>query len=156
MTAVAPANTSVRWRDVPLLRPEGAVFGAQYTGVVGNGFQRADLVVDETMPRELLRGTGWRTGTVLHGLLLGETDAAFPGSGAIAIMHGIAVDKRGRPLPSQVTIRTSPAGARVFVASTFAWADGFAPPKTDIGVSAASFERFNRNLLAWLGFPVRR
>jgi hypothetical protein len=48
----------------------------------------------------------------------------------------------------------SPAGARVFDASTFAWADGFGPPGTAVGVSVASFERFNRNLLAWLGFPV--
>lgn len=154
MAAVDPSKVTVRWREAPLLRPEGALVGAQYSGVVGDGFQRRDFVVTAGMPPELIAGTGWSAGTILHGLLLGETDALFAGSGATAILDGRAADRSGVPFASQATVRTSPAGARVFDASTFAWADGFAPPATDIGVSAASFERFNLNLLAWLGFPV--
>jgi hypothetical protein len=129
--------------------------GAQFSGVVGNGLQRADFVVNGAMPPDLLAGTGWGTGTVLRELLYGEADAAYPGSGGVAIMDGRAVDTRGVPFSTSVTIGTSPAGARVFDAGTFAGADGFEPAKTDIGVSLASFEQFNRNVLAWLGFPVR-
>ncbi len=154
MTRVDPSQATVRWREAPLLRPEGSVFGAQFSGVVGDGFTRSDFVVTSAVPAELLAGTGWTAGTTLSGLLLGETDAAFPGSGGIPIMDGRAVDAKGVAFPSSVTIRTSSAGARVFDAGTFAWADGFAPPATGIGVSAASFDRFNRNVLAWLGFPV--
>ena len=155
MLSVDSALTTVRWREHPLDRPEGAVFGAQYTGVVGNGYRRSSFVVTDAMPRELLAGTGWRPGTVLHGLLKGETDAVYPSSGGVAIMRGLAVDDMGAPLASSVTIRTSPAGARVFDAGTFAWADGFSPPGVSMGVSAASFDRFNRNILAWLGLRGR-
>jgi hypothetical protein len=55
-----------------------------------------------------------------------------------------------------VTIRTSPSGARIFNAGTFAWADGFEPARIDLGVTAASFDRFNRNVLSWLGFSTGR
>jgi hypothetical protein len=156
MIAIDPARTTVHWHDHPLDRPEGAVFGAQYSGVVGNGLARHDFVVNAAMPAELLAGTGWRAGTILRGLLLGEADAVFPSSGGIAIMDGHAEDKSGKPFRSSVTIRTSPAGARVFDAGTFAWADGLYPGVIGIGVPVASFDRFNRNVLAWLGFPAIR
>lgn len=152
---VDPALATTRWRQPPLNRPEGAVLGAQYVDVVGNGFTRYDYTVGAAMPSELRAGTGWQPGTVIRGLLLGEGDLAYPGSGGLAIMAGRAVTPKGAPLATSVTIRTSPAGARIFDAGTFAWADGFEPATTDLGVTAASFEQFNRNLLAWLGFPVR-
>jgi hypothetical protein len=151
-----PALTTIRWRDAPLLRPEGAVLGAQYVAVLGNGYDRYDYTVSPRMPAALLTGTGWRDGTVLHGLLMGEGDDVYPGSGGIAIMVGAALGSTGRPVATSVTIRTSPVGARIFDAGTFAWADGFAPAKVDLGVSVASFERFTRNVLAWLGFPTSR
>jgi hypothetical protein len=68
-------------------------------------------------------------------------------------MDGRAKTPKGAPISTSVTIRTSPAGARIFSAGTFAWADGFEPPRIDLGVTAASFDRFNRNVLTWLGFP---
>jgi hypothetical protein len=153
-TTVDPALTTTRWRDKPVDRPEGAVLGAQYIAVLDQGSARFNLVVTSRMPTALVAGTGWRTGTVLRGLLRGEGDRAYPGSGGSAIMDGFAIDKNGAQVTTTVTLRVSSAGARVFDAGTFAWADGFAPATTDIGVSAASFERFNRNLLAWLGFPT--
>jgi hypothetical protein len=55
---------------------------------------------------------------------------------------------------TSVTIRVSPAGARVFDAGTFAWGDGFGPSPIDMGVPASSFDIFNLNLLAWLGVPT--
>jgi hypothetical protein len=129
------------------------VFGAQYVAVVGNGYTRYGLTVTDRMPAELLAGTGWQAGTEIRGLLQGEGDLVYPASGGIAIMDGQAALATGAPLTTSVTIRTSPAGARVFSAGTFAWADGLEPARVALGVSAASFDRFNRNVLAWLGFP---
>jgi hypothetical protein len=149
-----PSEMTTRWRNAPLNRPEGMLFGAQYVNVLGNGFARYDYTVGAAMPAELLAGTGWQAGTVIRGLLLGEGDLAYRGSGGISIMDGHGVDPKGMPLATSVTIRVSPAGARVFDAGTFAWADGFEPAKVRLGITAGSFERFNRNLLAWLGVPA--
>lgn len=151
--AVDPTLATTRWREPPLNRPEGMVFGAQYVAVLGNGFTRSDFTVTDQVPPELIAGTGWRSGTVIRGLLQGEGDLVYPGSGGIAIMDGRAATSNGTPLATSVTIRTSPAGARIFSAGTFAWADGFDPARVDLGVAAASFDRFNRNVLTWLGFP---
>jgi hypothetical protein len=154
LAAEEPAQATVRWRDPPVNRPEAAVLGAQYVSILGHGAQRFNLTVTAAVPANLLAGTAWHTGGVLRGLLLGEGDLVDPGSGGIAIMDGQAVNRAGTPVTTSVTIRTSAAGARVFNAGTFAWPDGFAPALTDDGVTPASFERFNRNLLAWLGFPT--
>jgi hypothetical protein len=150
-----PAQATVRWRDPPVDRPEATVLGAQYVSILGQGEQRFDLTVTADMPANLLAGTGWRPGTVLRGLLLGEGDLVASGSGGIAIMDGRAVNRLGEPVSTSVTIRTSAAGARVFDAGTFGWPDGFERALTANSVSAASFDRFNRNLLAWLGFPTK-
>jgi hypothetical protein len=151
--AVDPTLTTTRWRDSPLDRPEGMVLGAQYVAVLGNGFTRFDFTVTDQVPPELIAGTGWLPGTVIRGLLQGEGDLVYPGSGGTAIMDGRAATSNGTPVATSVTIRTSPAGARVFSTGTFAWADGFDPARVDLGVTAASFDRFNRNVLTWLGFP---
>ena len=154
-SAIDPALTTTRWREAPLNRPEGMVFGAQYVAVVGNGYTRYGFTVTDRMPAALLAGTGWGPGTEIQGLLQGEGDLVYPASGGIAIMDGHAALATGAPLATSVTIRTSSAGARVFSAGTFAWADGLEPARVALGVSAASFDRFNRNVLAWLGFPPR-
>ncbi len=151
--AADPMLATTRWREPPLNRPEGAVFGAQYVAVLGNGFTRYDFTVTDQVPPGLIAGTGWHPGTEIRGLLQGEGDLVYPGSGGVAIMDGRAALATGAPLATSVTIRTSPAGARVFSAGTFAWADGFDPARVDLGVTAASFDRFNRNVLTWLGFP---
>ena len=150
-----PAQATTQWREPPLSRPEGLVFGAQYVAVLGDGYTRYDYTVTAGMPPELIAGTGWQPGTVIQGLLKGEGDLVYPGSGGIAIMDGRATTAKGAPLTTSATIRTSPAGARVFDAGTFAWADGLEPARINLGVTAASFDRFNRNLLTWLGFPPR-
>jgi len=153
LAASEPTRSTTRWRDAPLNRPEGLVFGAQYVGKIGDGHLSADYTVMASMPPELLAGTGWVPGTVIHGLLKGEGDLVYPGSGGIAIMVGNTVNGAGAPLSLSVTIRTSPAGARIFDAGTLGWAAGFDPPLlTDLGVSAASLDQFERNVLAWLGF----
>jgi hypothetical protein len=148
--ALAPDLVTTRWRDAPLGQPESRVLGAQYVGILG-GAPRFDLRVAAAMPSSLLSGTGWSDGTVIRGLLVGEGDAADPESGGLAVMTGEARDSEGRVLRPTVTIRTSPAGGRTFMAGTFAWADGLSPARINLGVPAWSFEQFNRNVLAWLG-----
>src|SRR5487761_2346357 len=152
-SAIDPTRTTTQWRQPPLNRPEGLVFGSQYVAVLGNGYLRYDYTVTAGMPPELIAGTGWRPGTVIQGLLKGEGDLVYPGSGGIAIMDGRAATAKGVPLTTSVTISTSPVGAQIIDAGTFSWADGLDPARVHLGVTAASFDRFNRNVLAWLGFP---
>ncbi|MER3418231.1 MAG: hypothetical protein C4343_03795 [Chloroflexota bacterium] len=159
IAATDPGAATVRWRDAPVNRPEGLILGSQYVGILGDGhFDRYDYTVDRAAPPELLAGTGWTTSTRILGLLVGEGDALFPDSGAIPVLDGHGRDKNGKPLATNVVVRISPAGARVFSVGTFQWTDGFVASRIglNIGVSAASFERFNRNVLAWLGFPAPR
>jgi len=151
-----PGSTTTRWRDPPLDRPEGRLFGAQYVGVLGDGHTGYDDIVSAQMPEALLAGTGWHAGTVISGLLLGEGDLVYPGSDGIAIMDGHGLDTRGRPLQTSVTIRTSGAGARVFDAGTFAWGQRLTTADTGPGLASAGFDRFNLNVLTWLGFPATR
>lgn len=157
ITATDPAAATVRWRDPPVDRPEGAIFGSQYVGILGDGhFDRYDFTVDPAAPPDLLAGTGWTAGTRIRGLLVGEGDALVPNVGATPVLDGHGADRHGRPLSTTVVVRVSPAGARVFSVGTFQWTDGFiaAAIELDLGVSPASFDRFNRNVLAWLGFPA--
>lgn len=159
IAATDPSAATVRWRDPPVNRPEGTIFGSQYVGILGDGrFDRYDFTVDPAAPPELLAGTGWTAGTRIRGLLVGEGDALVPNVGATPVLDGHGADRHGRPLPTTVVVRVSPAGARVFSVGTFQWTDGFiaAALKLDLGVSPASFDRFNRNVLAWLGFPPPR
>ncbi len=148
-----PREATVRWRDPPLDRPEGAVLGAQYVGIINGNRAAADFIVGPGMPADLLAGTGWTAGTTLRHLLVGEGDDVFPGSGGIAIMGGQA-RYAGRLIITSMTIRTSPAGARVFDAGTFAWGEALAPKPLDLGVRPGSFDRFMANVLAWLGLPL--
>jgi hypothetical protein len=147
----APELATSRWRDLPVGQPEGRMLGAQYVGILGDGATRFDLRVTSAMPPALLAGTGWGQGTVVRGVLVGEGDAADPGVGGLAVMAGEARDPDGQPLRPTVTIRTSPAGGRAFLAGTFAWVDGLPPSRVNLGVPAGSFERFTQNVLSWLG-----
>jgi hypothetical protein len=159
IAASDPAATTVRWRQPPVNRPEGVIFGSQFTDILGDGFtSRFDYVVDPTAPLELLAGTGWHPGTIIRGILVGEGDAIYPGVGAISVMTGLAENRFFRPMTTNVVVRVSPAGARVFSVGSFQWTDGFIADRIglDLGVSMASFDRFNRNVLAWLGFPAPR
>jgi hypothetical protein len=157
--AADPGATTVRWRDPPVNRPEGTIFGSQYVGILGDGHRdRYDFTLDPAAPSDLLAGTGWSPSTRIRGLLVGEGDALVPNVGATAVLDGHGADRHGRPLLTTVVVRVSPAGARVFSVGTFQWTDGFIAKRIglDLGVSMASFDRFNRNVLAWLGFPAPR
>ena len=148
---VAPMLATVHWRQPPVNRPEGMLLGSQYVSVLANATStRYPFTVTQSVPVELLRGTGWRAGTVIEGLLMGEADALYPNSNGISLMTGAAIDHLGHRLRTDVVIRTSAAGGRVFSAGTFGWADGLLGT-VGLGVSTASFDGFNRNVLAWLG-----
>ncbi len=58
-------------------------------------------------------------------------------------------------LNAGMTVRISPAGGRVFDAGTFLFGAALGG-KIDLGVSAASFDRFARNVMEWLGVAAPR
>ncbi len=152
--AAHPGLATVRWQDEPVNRPEGAVIGSQYAEVVADGYARYNLSVTADAPAWLLQGTGWVTGTVARGLLQGEADAPYPGSGSVGVLAGVAPDPLGHRIYPASTIRVSPAGSRIFDAGSFGWADGLSPAVINMGTTQGSFDRLNENLLRWLGFPV--
>ena len=138
-----------RFRD--LGEAEGSVLGAQYSGIVGSGRQRFDTTVTATIPPDLLTGTGWRAGTVLHGLVFGEGDATFAGSGSIVIAATSGVrSPYGTPIRVEMSVRPEPGLGRIFDAGTFAFADGLSPARVSVGVAPGSFDRFADNILTWL------
>ncbi|HYL39738.1 MAG TPA: N,N-dimethylformamidase beta subunit family domain-containing protein, partial [Candidatus Binatus sp.] len=151
-----PADATVRWRDAPIDRPEGALLGAEYAGIIDAGTKRYDFQVAQGIPPALLAGTGWGPGTILRGLLRGEGDDLYPGVGATAVMTGVAFGRVGQLLHLSATIRTSPVGARIFDAGTFAWSDGLDPAIVNLGVPPGSFDWFTDHILAWLGMSPPR
>ena len=154
--AVDPSLMTVRWASPPVNRPEAALFGGEYSGVVDGGHIRHNEVVTAAMPAWARAGTGWRTGTQLTGLLLGEADRAQPESGGVAISRGTAPYRvNGTTLTGTMTIRVSAAGGRVFDAGTFIFG-GVLGNRYAVGVSYASFDRFARNVMGWLGLAAAR
>jgi hypothetical protein len=153
----AGTDPTGRYRD--LGQPEGLVLGSQYQGMVESGTEGVPTRVSETvtaaMPRALLAGTGWRPGTVLNGILEGEADAPYPGTGAIAITTAQVGSVGALPITAGMTIWMPPSGARVFDAGTFATGDGLAPPRAHRHVAPYGFDAFVRNLLGWLGAEAR-
>lgn len=114
-----------------------------------------DLVFTDSVPRELFLGTGWSPGTVLRGLAYREGDVVDPSSGAIVIAAGTATNMvTGAPFTYTTVLRTSPAGSRVFNASSLGWAWAF---RSDVktAFNKRSFLRLNKNILTWLGIETR-
>jgi hypothetical protein len=163
----SPTLAGVRWRDQPVNRPEGALLGSMYAGIIADGSRiRFDARVSTAgVPGALFVGTGWKDGTLIKGLLVGEGDALFPmapdDNPAVALISGtVTTHYVGTPtMQVGASVRTTTSGAKIFAAGTFGWADAFG--RAD-GVSAASWLRFNRNVLAWAmlantgrGIPVK-
>ena len=147
LAATNPELETLKWRDMG--RPEGKIFGSRYaTSLLARPIT---ATVTGSMPRTLLRGTGWRTGTRLVGLFGREADSPFSGVRAASILQGQL--SSSRPLLATV-VRTGRRGAKIFNAGSMAWVIGFREGAS-FGVSRASFERFNENILRWLGIPLR-
>ncbi len=156
LAAATPALATCLWRSSVVDRPETSLFGSMYSGIVDGGHTRHDAVITAAAPTWALYGTGWRRGTRLSGLLLGEADNASTAAGGVAISTGTAPYlTTGTTLTGTMTVRTSPAGGRVFDAGTFIFGavlDGH----YSVGVTHASFDRFTRNVMAWLGVKATR
>lgn len=153
VAVATPALAGVRWRDQPVNRPEGALFGSMYAGIIADNHLRFDARVSTAgVPSAFFVGTGWKTGTVVKGLLMGEGDALFPLAAAddpaVPVLSGtVTTHYVGIPtMQVGTSVRVTPSGARIFAAGTFGWATAFS--RAD-GVSAASWLRFNQNVLAW-------
>ena len=146
-----PMSTSL-FRSAAVGRPEGALLGAQFVAVLGDGKARHPMTVSASAPHELLVGTGWSGATVLEGLLTGEGDALYPDPRVpvLEVLSGIAIDhERGTTVLASSVAKSYPSGGRVFNASTFGWADALAPQLVPTGVPEDSFGRFTFNILAW-------
>ncbi len=146
-----PTTTSL-FRAAAVGRPEGALLGAQFVAVLGDGKARHPMTVSASAPRELLAGTGWSGATVLEGLLTGEGDALYPDPlvPVLEVLSGIAIDhERGTTILASSVAKSYPSGGRVFNASTFGWADALSPQLVPTGVPDESFGRFTLNILAW-------
>jgi hypothetical protein len=151
-----PTLVTVRWREAPVGRAEGLLLGGQYAGIVRDGRQQtASFTVTSAMPGSLLADTGWRTGTVLQGLVQGETDAASNDvAGVRVIMSGSTVNPLGDTIHPAMTLRTTPCGARIFNAATFnlgAAIQGSVP-----GVSSASLRHFLAQAIGWVTAGAKR
>jgi hypothetical protein len=148
---VGPTRTSL-FRSASVGRPEGALLGAQFTAVLGDGKTRYPMSVSASAPNALLAGTGWGGSTVIEGLLTGEGDALYPDPDVpvLEVLSGIAIDReRGTTILASSVAKSYPSGARVFNASTFGWPDALEPALIPTGVPDGSFGRFTLNILAW-------
>lgn len=114
LATTSPALTTVKWRDPPVLRPEAALIGSEYSGL---GVVAPLVVLD---PPAWL---GWRRGSILPAGVASELDAVTPGvsparTQVIAAGGGM---RDGHPVLATVSYYVAPSGAGVFdAASIFA------------------------------------
>jgi hypothetical protein len=164
LAALDPKEATVRWRDPPLNEPEGTLMGAMYTGIyLGANGLPLKFAADAAA---LLVGTGLKAGDSLPGLVGVEVDAAFHPAGDQPL-HTLILATTFIPghYTSQnvcsacghtaaMTLYTAPSGARIFDAGTLRLAWGFSttvsPSFPATPRSAAAFQRFMENLIAYL------
>lgn len=153
--ATDQTRATTLWRSAAVSRPESRLLGASFGAMTWYDRRAGDLVFTDSVPRELFLGTGWSPGTVLRGLAYREGDVVDPSSGAIVIAAGTATNMvTGAPFTYTTVLRTSPAGSRVFNASSLGWAWAF---RSDVktAFNKRSFLRLNKNILTWLGIETR-
>lgn len=145
-----PANDhliTVKWRDVPVLRPEEALIGVMFVESQIDG----DIVIDEPS-HWVFAGTGLKKGDVLKGLLGYEVDAIVGDAsppGLVRLAHSPFVNDHGAPGFSDMTIFTTPRGTIVFATGTIQWSwglDSFGDPERAARESEAA-KQITRNVL---------
>ena len=152
-----------RWKN---RRPETMLAGVAYQ----NYFNPSDngpffdyRVADADLP--FFEGTGWKKGDTIRGIVGYEWDNRDPegdgkrlwaaGASANALLPldrlrvlftGEPVDVDGKKGLAEAVYWESPAGAKVFSSGSIRWDWGLAKP----GFANPAFQRFNRNLFAWM------
>ncbi len=116
---------TVKWRDVPVSRPEEALLGVMYVESPIDG----DIVIDNAS-HWVFANTGLKNGDKLTGLLGYEIDAivgiASP-PGLVRLAHSPYVSEQGETGFADMTIHTTASGAMVFSAGTIQWSWGLDP-----------------------------
>jgi hypothetical protein len=120
LASADPARTTVRWRDLPLNRPENALVGIMFNGgIIPRGDSYPWVVNDASHP--FFAGTGLKNGDRIPGIVTEEIDSVFQNGasppGLTLLAHSPAINSRF----SDTTVYTAPSGARVFATGTFGW-----------------------------------
>jgi hypothetical protein len=154
-----PSNdhlVTTKWRDVPVSRPEEALFGVMY----GESQIDGDIVIDNPS-HWVFAGTGLKKGDKLEGLLGYEVDAiqgVAPPPGVVRLAHSPYVNDHGETGFSDMTILTTTAGTIVFSAGTIQWSwglDAFGDPDRVARQSEAA-KQITRNVLNRMKAVPRR
>jgi hypothetical protein len=159
-----PALKTTMFRDLVPPRYECELLGIQSQGVALNWPPSDYAVVGGAVSDQWMRGTGFRPGDVLRGIVSVESDT-IPGNQTAASSCGHALtvffhhetgsDKSGN---ADAVRYTAPSGARVFASGshTFAWGlDDFSGnPDETHGLADARLQRFARNALDDLTRPA--
>ena len=119
LRAVDPADTTARFRDPPVPRPERQLVGMEYECYPVDARYRV------ASPRWWgFRGTGVRYGTSFGGLVGPEADRVYPGRGTprpLEVLSHTTYPCAGVPTSSESVYYTVPSGAGVFTAGTLRW-----------------------------------
>jgi hypothetical protein len=114
-----PAAATSRFRDRPDPRPENAMVGMLYECYPVTADYRI------VTPRWWgFAGTGVHRGSVVHGMVGGETDRVYPDRHMprpLQVLSDTPYGCRGVPTSSQAVYYTTPSGAGVFAAGTLRW-----------------------------------
>jgi hypothetical protein len=161
-----PDEVASQWRSPPTNRPENELLGVMYACSPAE----ADFVVGDTSDW-LFRGTGFRPGDRVPGLIGHEYDREASGAFAKDTPRGLRVLTRspvtcnGKPDVAESSLYIAPSGAGVFDAGTIQWSwglDSFGSPKrqdaggltgtvTAPAVADVRLQRFTANLLDAFG-----
>lgn len=138
---------TVRWRDVPVNRPEASLIGVMYDG---NPTDR-DLVVINPA-HWVFAGTGLARGDRLPRLLGYEADRVFAGAPPqTQILAESLYWHDGSLHVADMTVYCWPGGSLVFAAGTIQWSwglDDFAVPILRPSSRQPAVEQITRNVLA--------
>ena len=159
-----PALKTTMFRDLEPPRYECELLGIQSQGVTLDWPPSDYAVVGDSLSDSWMKGTGFRPGNALRGIVSVESDT-IPGNQTAAdscghrltvfFHHETGSDKSGN---ADAVRYTASSGARVFASGshTFAWGlDDFAGnPDETHGLADARLQRFARNALDDLTRPA--
>lgn len=149
-----PSNDSratVKWRQVPVSRPEAELIGVQYVYNPVNG----DIIVSNAGHR-LFAATGLQNGDALAGVLGYEVDRTAESSprNIEVLARSPFRSSDGSTAYSEMTVYQSPSGAWVFATGTIQWSwglDSFNAPDARPDVTSRHVAQVTRNVLSLFG-----